>query len=172
MAAMKHCSLDETKLPSNLSTSRLPFDLNKLLPHLNKVSYWLVYKIIIVIISDNNNEASYLLVSIIQSRKVTIPSNKYSDKTKDILNSATARWETDRRPCARSSRLLLSRSRSSTSRNRKKTSLHSGWVSNNLRARRAKTAAGERPAAPRRMSSEVRGECHTVVLIIAVGGKI
>lgn len=39
---------------------------------------------------------------------------------------------TDRRPCALSSRLVLSLSRSSTSRNRKKTSLHSGWVSNNL----------------------------------------
>lgn len=41
---------------------------------------------------------------------------------------------TDRRPCARSSRLLRSPSRSSTSRNRKKTSLHSGWVSNNLQS--------------------------------------
>lgn len=39
---------------------------------------------------------------------------------------------TDRRPCALSSRLVRSLSRSSTSRNRKKTSLHSGWVSNNL----------------------------------------
>lgn len=39
---------------------------------------------------------------------------------------------TDRRPCALSSRLLRNLSRSSTSRNRKKTSLHSGWVSNNL----------------------------------------
>lgn len=43
---------------------------------------------------------------------------------------------TDRRPCALSSRLFLSLSRSSTSRNRKKTSLHSGWVSNNLLPRR------------------------------------
>lgn len=41
---------------------------------------------------------------------------------------------TDRRPCARSSRLLRNLSRSSTSRNRKKTSLHSGWVSNNLQS--------------------------------------
>lgn len=35
-----------------------------------------------------------------------------------------------------------------------------------------KTADGERPAAPRKVSSEVRGKCHTAVLIIAVGGKI
>lgn len=40
--------------------------------------------------------------------------------------------ETDRRPCALRSRLLRNLSRSFTSLNRKKTSLHSGWVSNNL----------------------------------------
>ena len=39
---------------------------------------------------------------------------------------------THRSPWALSSRLFLSLSRSSTSRNRKKTSLHSGWVSNSL----------------------------------------
>ena len=43
--------------------------------------------------------------------------------------------ETDRRPWALRSWLLRSLSRSFTSLNRKKTSLHSGWVSNNLRRR-------------------------------------
>lgn len=56
--------------------------------------------------------------------------------------------------------------------------MHSGWVSNNLEAQRAKkkTATVERPAAPGKMtlgiSVEVRGKCHTAVLIIAVGVKI
>ncbi|KAF3844727.1 hypothetical protein F7725_007890 [Dissostichus mawsoni] len=56
------------------------------------------------------------------------------------------------RPCALSSRLVRSLSRSSTSRNRKKTSLHSGWVSNNLLPRQPQckpshpaTAISDRP---------------------------
>lgn len=63
---------------------------------------------------------------------------------------------TDRRPCARSSRLLRNLSRSSTSRNRKKTSLHSGWVSNNLQSDTRRTELTQKhPTAGGRRSRDL-----------------
>lgn len=55
---------------------------------------------------------------------------------------------TDRSPWARSSLLVLSRSRSSTSRNRKKTSLHSGCVSNNLLPRQQPLVNHQKQGSP------------------------
>ncbi|TNN87166.1 hypothetical protein EYF80_002368 [Liparis tanakae] len=72
-------------------------------------------------------------------------------KASHYLRIENAEVQTDRRPWALSSRLVRNLSRSSTSRNRKKTSLHSGWVSNNL--------------LPRQQRSEKFSRMQVVILI-------